>query len=59
MYDVAYMYAYVNCQNAIVVTADLHYVCKIVQLLHAACPFSARHSSQMRSGYLGRGGRVG
>ena len=32
--------------NAIVVTTDLRYVCKIVQLLHAHCPFSTRHSSQ-------------
>ena len=39
-------------QNAIVATADLRYFCKIFQLLHAACPFSTYHSSQMRSGYL-------
>ena len=31
-----------TAQNAIVVTADLRYVCNIVQLLHAPCPFSAR-----------------
>ena len=39
-------------QNAIVATADLRYFCKIFQLLHAGCPFSTYHSSQMRSAYL-------
>ena len=41
MYDVAYMLVYFNCENAIIVTADLRYVCKIVRLLHA--PFLLAH----------------
>ena len=41
-----------TAKNAIVATHDLRYCCKIGQLLHIPCPFSTRHSSQMRSGYL-------